>query len=136
MAGFTTQTIPQSFRRSIPVSYTHLVRAFHGDKAANQTLNRTIEETEQQNFKLERKRIPYNAVSYTHLVQGAIDGEGIGRRIVAVEIGSQQKQAVHLVRVLRSELGGHGPAHGAVSYTHLDYLRILFGDVQDDETNE
>ena len=37
-----------------------VVRAFHGDKAANQTLNRTIEETEQQNFKLERKRIPYN----------------------------------------------------------------------------
>ena len=39
-----------------------VVRAFHGDKAANQTLNRTIEETEQQNFKLERKRIPYNVL--------------------------------------------------------------------------
>lgn len=38
------------------------MRAFHGDKAANQTLNRTIEETEQQNFKLERKRIPYNVL--------------------------------------------------------------------------
>lgn len=39
-----------------------IVRAFHGDKAANQTLNRTIEETEYQNFKLERKRIPYNVL--------------------------------------------------------------------------
>ena len=39
-----------------------VVRAFHGDKAANQTLNRTSEETEQQNFKLERKRIPYNVL--------------------------------------------------------------------------
>lgn len=39
-----------------------VVRAFHGDKAANQTLNRTIEETERQNFKLERKRIPYNVL--------------------------------------------------------------------------
>ena len=39
-----------------------VVRAFHGDKAANQTLNNTIEETEQQNFKLERKRIPYNVL--------------------------------------------------------------------------
>ncbi len=37
-----------------------VVRAFHGDKAANHTLNTTIEETEHQNFKLERKRIPYN----------------------------------------------------------------------------
>ena len=42
---------------------TRLVDAvLHGDKAANQTLNRTIEETEQQNFKLERKRIPYNVL--------------------------------------------------------------------------
>lgn len=39
-----------------------VVRAFHGDKAANQTLNNTIEETERQNFKLERKRIPYNVL--------------------------------------------------------------------------
>ena len=39
-----------------------VVRAFHGDKAANQTLNKTIEETEYQNFKLERKRIPYNVL--------------------------------------------------------------------------
>lgn len=39
-----------------------VVRAFHGDQAANQTLNRTISETEQQNFKLERKRIPYNVL--------------------------------------------------------------------------
>lgn len=37
-----------------------VVRAFHGDKAANQTLKETIEETQRQNFKLERKRIPYN----------------------------------------------------------------------------
>ena len=39
-----------------------VVRAFHGDKAANRTLNETIQETEQQNFKLERKRIPYNVL--------------------------------------------------------------------------
>ena len=39
-----------------------VVRAFHGDKAANQTLNNTIKETENQNFKLERKRIPYNVL--------------------------------------------------------------------------
>lgn len=39
-----------------------VVRAFHGDKAANQTLNNTIKETEYQNFKLERKRIPYNVL--------------------------------------------------------------------------
>lgn len=39
-----------------------VVRAFHGDKAANQTLNNTIKETEDQNFKLERKRIPYNVL--------------------------------------------------------------------------
>ena len=39
-----------------------VVRAFHGDKAAKQTLNNTIEETENQNFKLERKRIPYNVL--------------------------------------------------------------------------
>lgn len=39
-----------------------VVRAFHGDKAAKQTLNNTIKETENQNFKLERKRIPYNVL--------------------------------------------------------------------------
>ena len=39
-----------------------VVRAFHRDKAANQTLNNTIKETENQNFKLERKRIPYNVL--------------------------------------------------------------------------
>ena len=39
-----------------------MVRAFHGDKAAKQTLNNTIKETENQNFKLERKRIPYNVL--------------------------------------------------------------------------
>ncbi len=39
-----------------------VVRAFHGDQAANQTLNKTIRETEHQNFKLERKRIPYNVM--------------------------------------------------------------------------
>ena len=39
-----------------------VVRAFHRDKAAKQTLNNTIKETENQNFKLERKRIPYNVL--------------------------------------------------------------------------
>ena len=39
-----------------------VVRAFHGDKEAKQTLNNTIKETENQNFKLERKRIPYNVL--------------------------------------------------------------------------
>ncbi len=39
-----------------------VVRAFHGDKAANQTLNSVIDETQRQNFKLERKRIPYNVL--------------------------------------------------------------------------
>ncbi len=39
-----------------------VVRAFHGDKAANQTLNKTIAETQHQNFKLESKRIPYNVL--------------------------------------------------------------------------
>ena len=39
-----------------------VVRACHGDKAAKQTLNNTIKETENQNFKLERKRIPYNVL--------------------------------------------------------------------------
>ena len=39
-----------------------VVRAFHGDKAAKQTLNNTIKETENQNFKLEHKRIPYNVL--------------------------------------------------------------------------
>jgi ATP-binding cassette subfamily B protein len=39
-----------------------VVRAFHGDKAANQTLNNTIDETQRQNFKLESKRIPYNVL--------------------------------------------------------------------------
>ena len=37
-----------------------VVRAFHRDKAAKQTLNNTIKETENQNFKLER--IPYNVL--------------------------------------------------------------------------
>ena len=49
-----------------------VVRAFHGDKAANQTLNRTIEETEQQNFKLERKRIPYNVLEQIVLRVAAV----------------------------------------------------------------
>lgn len=39
-----------------------VVRAFHGERAAKQTLNDTISETERQNFKLERKRIPYNVL--------------------------------------------------------------------------
>lgn len=39
-----------------------VVRAFHGERAAKQTLNDTISETEHQNFKLERKRIPYNVL--------------------------------------------------------------------------
>ena len=39
-----------------------VVRAFHGERAAKQTLNDTIIETERQNFKLERKRIPYNVL--------------------------------------------------------------------------
>lgn len=39
-----------------------VVRAFHGERAAKQTLNNTIIETERQNFKLERKRIPYNVL--------------------------------------------------------------------------
>ena len=34
-----------------------VVRAFHGERAAKQTLNDTIIETERQNFKLERKRL-------------------------------------------------------------------------------
>lgn len=39
-----------------------VVRAFHGERAAKQTLNDTIIETERRNFKLERKRIPYNVL--------------------------------------------------------------------------
>lgn len=39
-----------------------VVRAFHGAQGANRTLNRTIDETQHQNFKLERKRIPYNVL--------------------------------------------------------------------------
>lgn len=44
-----------------------VVRAFHGDKAANQTLNHTIDETQHQNFKLESKRIPYNVLEHVVL---------------------------------------------------------------------
>lgn len=49
-----------------------VVRAFHGDKAAKQTLNQMIEETERQNFKLERKRIPYNVLEQIVLRTAAI----------------------------------------------------------------
>lgn len=59
------------------------------------------------------------------LVQGAVDGNGIGRRIVAIEVGSQQNQTVHLVRVLRSELGGHGPAHGVTGNVPVLDIREL-----------
>lgn len=39
-----------------------IVKAFHMDKRANNTLNKVIDETERQNFKIERKRIPYIAL--------------------------------------------------------------------------
>ena len=59
------------------------------------------------------------------LVQRAIDGEGVGGRIVAVEVGSQQNKAVYLVRVLGSELGGHGPAHGVTGDVPVPNVRKL-----------
>lgn len=57
------------------LEYIHgmsVVRAFHGDKAANQTLNSTIAETERQNFSLDRKRIPYNVLEQIVLRMTAV----------------------------------------------------------------
>ncbi|MFQ6892630.1 MAG: ABC transporter ATP-binding protein [Acutalibacter sp.] len=39
-----------------------VVRAFRGSRAAEKTMNEAIGQTEQKNFKLERKRIPYNVL--------------------------------------------------------------------------
>lgn len=39
-----------------------VVRAFRGSRAAEKTMNEAIEQTERKNFKLERKRIPYNVL--------------------------------------------------------------------------
>lgn len=39
-----------------------VVRAFRGSRAAEKTMDEAIEQTEQKNFKLERKRIPYNVL--------------------------------------------------------------------------
>ena len=49
-----------------------VVRAFNGDRAANQTLNATIDETQRQNFTLERKRIPYNVLEQVVLRVAAV----------------------------------------------------------------
>ena len=56
------------------------------------------------------------------LVQGAVDGEGVGGRVVAVEIGPQQDEAVDLFGVVRRELRGHSPAQGVAGDVPVFYI--------------
>ena len=49
-----------------------VVRAFRGSRAAEKTMDETIEQTEQKNFKLERKRIPYNVLEQIVLRVAAV----------------------------------------------------------------
>lgn len=46
------------------------------------------------------------------LVEGTVDSQGIFSRIVLIDIGAHQNEAVHQVRMFRGESGGHGAAHG------------------------
>ena len=49
-----------------------VVRAFRGSRAAEKTMNEAIGQTEQKNFKLERKRIPYNVLEQIVLRVAAV----------------------------------------------------------------
>ena len=49
-----------------------VVRAFRGSRAAEKTMDEAIEQTEQKNFKLERKRIPYNVLEQIVLRVAAV----------------------------------------------------------------
>ena len=49
-----------------------VVRAFCGSRAAEKTMNEAIGQTEQKNFKLERKRIPYNVLEQIVLRVAAV----------------------------------------------------------------
>lgn len=49
-----------------------VVRAFRGSRAAEKTMDEAIEQTEQKNFKLERKRIPYNVLEQIILRVAAV----------------------------------------------------------------
>ena len=49
-----------------------VVRAFRGSRAAEKTMNEALGQTEQKNFKLERKRIPYNVLEQIVLRVAAV----------------------------------------------------------------
>ena len=49
-----------------------VVRAFRGSRAAEKIMNEAIGQTEQKNFKLERKRIPYNVLEQIVLRVAAV----------------------------------------------------------------
>ena len=49
-----------------------VVRAFRGSRAAEKTMNEAVGQTEQKNFKLERKRIPYNVLEQIVLRVAAV----------------------------------------------------------------
>lgn len=49
-----------------------VVRAFRGSRTAEKTMNEAIGQTEQKNFKLERKRIPYNVLEQIVLRVAAV----------------------------------------------------------------
>ena len=49
-----------------------VVRAFRGSRAAEKTMNEAIGQTEQKNFKLEHKRIPYNVLEQIVLRVAAV----------------------------------------------------------------
>ena len=49
-----------------------VVRAFRGSRAAEKTMDEAVEQTEQKNFKLERKRIPYNVLEQIVLRVAAV----------------------------------------------------------------
>lgn len=63
------------------------------------------------------------------LVERAVDGQGLFRWVVPVDVCPQQDEAVHLVRVACCKLGGHGAAHGVSGDVPVPDVRELLHDI-------
>lgn len=66
-------------------------------------------------------------VVFHALIQRAVNRQRVFRRIVTIEVCSQQNQAVHLVRMFSGKLGSHRPAHGVSGNIPV----LIFGELRD-----